>query len=249
MSLKNRVVLVLGASGNIGAGAVRAFLLSGSHVIAPTRTPEGTTKLVDFLARTQAIYEPDHLIPVVTDVGTPKGAEAVAKIVEERFEGKLDHVVSSSGPWWQAPNFDAIDYSLYRKAMDANYETHFVVYNAVAKYLLKRDSNPSYTVVTGMAADNLGTGITGLSQLFLRSLTQHLIFQTASTPLRVNELRIGVRVDMDQPGVEPSQEWQMKSSEFGRVFERIAMGSVKGEVVEAVKVEQVRALVDGRTKL
>lgn len=95
--LKGARCLVVGATGKIGRGAAKAFLKHGAQsVVIVGRNRE---KLADV---TDGYLEGDkRVISVAQDVSTPEGAEKAARTVISEI-GEIDHLVSSSGPWWDA---------------------------------------------------------------------------------------------------------------------------------------------------
>lgn len=95
-ALHSRRVVIIGGTGGVGEGIVRAWLADGAEVIVPSRTEERATQLQQLLADipTQNL----HLI--VGDYTTFEGAEETATEIE-RKHGAVTDVVASIGGWWQ----------------------------------------------------------------------------------------------------------------------------------------------------
>jgi NAD(P)-dependent dehydrogenase (short-subunit alcohol dehydrogenase family) len=178
----------------------------------------------------------DRLVRVSADVGDRDGAESIKAVITERFDGRLDHVVSSSGPWYKhAPTYE-MPLDEFYKIQRSNFDAHFVIWHTFAPLLVDRPGS-SYTVVTGMAGNAPGkSGLTGVFAASLFALSDLFISETASKPVRVNELRISVRVENDanyERLGKPS--FAMSSSEFGAVFPALARSTLKGKVVPLPK--------------
>lgn len=123
MSFAGKVALVAGASGNIGSGAVRAFLDQGAQVIALSRSQSSLNKLSETL---QAYNIPtDNLITYVADVGKDEDLAKLANDIKANKYPAPDHIVSSSGPWWNLPSLQDISVEKFREVMNANFESHF----------------------------------------------------------------------------------------------------------------------------
>lgn len=91
----DKVVLVTGASGQLGSGIARQFLLEGAKVITPVRSQTSADSVVKHVAPAGA----DRLEVLVSNVADEASAESVAKSVKDEY-GSIDHVVSISGGWW-----------------------------------------------------------------------------------------------------------------------------------------------------
>lgn len=215
-SMRGKVVVVTGATGNVGWGAARAFLDAGAEVVTPIR---------DDASRARLGLSAPGLHVVTADVSTEAGAEALARFVEERF-GRLDHVVASIGPWWQKG--PVIEQSLgeLRDVMRTYVESHFLL----ARSLLPRMRDArgtSYTIVTGAAGEATirGAGLLVMAVEAQFGLSRMLRAEHLGDAVRVNELRIHVRVERRaRPGVVPARV-------AGDAFVELAAGQTRSELV------------------
>lgn len=91
-----KVVLVTGASGQIGGGIARQFLLEGARVVAPVRSPKSAESVVEHVAPAG----PDRLEILVSDIADDESGSTVAESLKSKY-GNIDHVVSVAGGWWQ----------------------------------------------------------------------------------------------------------------------------------------------------
>jgi len=93
-SLRDRIVVITGASSGIGAATARAFAAAGAEVVLAARG-------ADELQRVAAAL-PGHPLAVPTDVAD---AEAVRELVRQTVErhGRIDIVVNNAGVGLTAP--------------------------------------------------------------------------------------------------------------------------------------------------
>ena len=90
-----KTVLVTGASGQIGGGIARQFLVEGAQVITPVRSQTSADSVVQHVAPAGA----DRLEVLLSDVADESSATSVATSVKEKY-GNIDHIVSIAGGWW-----------------------------------------------------------------------------------------------------------------------------------------------------
>lgn len=92
----NKVVLVTGASGQIGGGIARQFLVEGAKVVTPVRSQKSAGSVVEHVAPAGA----DKLEILVSDIADDASAATLASSVKQKY-GSVDHIVSVAGGWWQ----------------------------------------------------------------------------------------------------------------------------------------------------
>jgi 3-oxoacyl-[acyl-carrier protein] reductase len=93
--MAGEVALVVGGSGVVGSGIIRAFLAAGATVVAPLRGNPAKTLLPELEG-----VDTSKLDVIKADVSDPKQVANLAEVVKQKY-GSLDHVVASVGGWWQ----------------------------------------------------------------------------------------------------------------------------------------------------
>ncbi|MEM7437262.1 MAG: SDR family oxidoreductase [Myxococcota bacterium] len=88
MSVKNKVVVVTGASSGIGASTVEQLSKQGARVVAAARRKEPLERLTAGL--------PSEALAVVTDVSKRSDVDALIEATVERF-GRVDVLVNNAG--------------------------------------------------------------------------------------------------------------------------------------------------------
>ncbi len=110
--LKDRVVLIAGASGDIGFATAKRFLQDGAFVVAHYNQNKGRLEALK-------VHYPDHLKLIATDFREPKNVEALWK-ESLSWKKKMDIIVNSSGVDKEAKPSDDL-YSVIHDTMAINY--------------------------------------------------------------------------------------------------------------------------------
>jgi NAD(P)-dependent dehydrogenase (short-subunit alcohol dehydrogenase family) len=220
-----KVALVLGATGNIGRGAVRNFLSQDYTVVTVCRSKDKIGELIQSIGG--GPYG-DKLEVLHGDPSSPEDAKAIAQVLKEKYR-RVDAVVSSMGPWLIAKPLHEIDHAYWRSSSVALFESHFTIYNAVMPFMLSDENeskeNRSYTIVTGAAAEEI-VHFTALWAANLRNFSALARFETSKIDtVRVQEMYLHFRVeddvDYNKKAKGPSEHY-MANTEFGRIFTAMA---------------------------
>jgi NAD(P)-dependent dehydrogenase (short-subunit alcohol dehydrogenase family) len=212
--LDGAVVLVTGATGNVGWGAAQAARDAGATLMLTTRSDAGADTLA-------ASFPGAHV--VLADVAGAAGCAAVAAAVDEL--GRLDHVVAPIGAWWQrGATLDQEPAELDELlATYVGAQLRLVQTTAPA---LRRAAG-SYTIVTG-AAGEFQIPDAGLLVVAVRgqyALSDVLRHELRGDTFRINEFRIDARVEpVERPGVIPSLR-------AGEAFVAVMTGSQRSELI------------------
>jgi 3-oxoacyl-[acyl-carrier protein] reductase len=109
---RDRVVLITGAAGGIGAVLVARFLNNGDTVIATDLGEQA-------LDRLREQFPADaRLITVAADISTEAGNEVLADVGRERA-GRIDVLINCAG-WFPITTFEKIDPEEWRRVLDVN---------------------------------------------------------------------------------------------------------------------------------
>lgn len=232
--LSGRVALVAGGAGAVGEGIVRGFLRAGATVIVPSRTADRLLTLRDRLAGRPG-DRGGRLLTVEGDVGTVDGAARVRdRALDE--SGRLDAVVASVGGWWQGPPLVEVDPETWRRVLDANLTTHFLLARTFLPVLRER-AGASYLAITGDAADHptKGASLVSVAASGLLAMVRSLALELADTPVRVNALYLGPLITRNRP--EGPAEW-LTADEVGAYAAHLASDEgamVSGSVVPLLR--------------
>ncbi|MQA83661.1 MAG: SDR family oxidoreductase [Streptosporangiales bacterium] len=196
IDLTHRVALVAGGAGAVGEGIVRAFLQRGATVVVPSRSAE---RLIDLRRR---LDDPENLLTLEGDVSTVEGAAEIRdRALDEA--GDLDAVVASVGGWWQGGDLVDVDTATWRRVLDDNLTTHFVLARTFVPVLRERAS--TYLMITGDAADVpvAGASLVSVAAAGLLALFRSLVLELRGSPIRVNVLYLGPVITRNRPDGRP----------------------------------------------
>lgn len=246
MTMDGRVALVAGGAGTVGSGIVHAFLHAGATVLVPSREQARLDALRSELAAsgelTGALGE--RLIGIEADIATPAGAATVRQVVERDVIGRgghLDHLVTSLGGAWQGKPLREIDLDQFQAALHEYCGSHFVAMRALLP-LMEDRAGASYTIISGMAGEQLfdlawGPVSVGTASLFGLSMVTRAEY--ADKAVRVNELRVGMRVGRKHP-VEGSP-FEVSHRDVGKLVVGMAQSHVRSEVIRVGDQTELRA--------
>lgn len=210
-SVKDKVVVVTGASSGIGASAALAFAERGAHVIAVARRAE---RLNELAGRTTGIT------PFVGDVtDADSRTELVAHVMNAR--GRLDVLVNNAGI---APVVPALDESVddFRRVIETNLVSVFGLSREAGRVMV--DAGRGTIINIASIFGVVGSGSVpqagyAASKGGVINLTRELSAQWASLGVRVNaiapaffdtEMTAGMWDD------ERSLKWVRRNTPIGR---------------------------------
>jgi NAD(P)-dependent dehydrogenase (short-subunit alcohol dehydrogenase family) len=190
--LKDKVIVVTGASRGIGEAIARAAVDAGAKVVLASR------KQAD-LDRVASALPSDRVLAVACHTGKTEDVDALFAKALDKF-GRVDGAVNNAatnpyfGPLLDTPDA-AID-----KTIEVNVKGYLYVARAFVKHVRARDSAGSGA--TGGSIVNLASvagtraapmqGIYGATKAAVISMTQTLAFELGSSKIRVNAIAPGL---------------------------------------------------------
>ncbi|MBR5478771.1 MAG: 3-oxoacyl-ACP reductase FabG [Clostridia bacterium] len=131
-NLKNRVVVISGASSGLGAQMARGFAVQGADLVITARRIERLNALAEELRATGV-----KVLPVQCDVTDPVQVDAAAAAAEKEF-GKVDVLVNCAG---SAKNAGVLEMTNeeWDFTMSADLDSVFYVTRAFAKIMKKNN--------------------------------------------------------------------------------------------------------------
>lgn len=206
-------VLVVGATGNIGVAAVKGALRSGRQVLAIVRNQASADKLYKHVGSSQGIQVVEA--SVVSDTG-------VKGVVDQVKAGKLpafQHVYTCVGGEYTDVPLKDITTERLRKNINMAFESNFFAYRDTIEYLHKQNHpNSTWTICTGSQGDEAMFALPAMGQGPLFSMATAAARENEKTNVRVNEVYLMFRVEVDEAAKEHGVS---SSSEFASVYEGI----------------------------
>jgi short-subunit dehydrogenase len=225
--LKNKVVIITGASSGIGRALAEEFAREKARIVIAARSGDKLEQLRTRLEKTGS-----EVLPVTMDVSREEDCKRLIEETVERF-GRIDILVNNAGVSMRAL-FRDVSLDVIRTLMDINfwgtvYCTHYAL-----PYLL--ESNGSVVGVSSIAGNKGLPGRTGYSasKFAVQGFLETLRIENRNTGLHVliacpgftasNIRQTALAADGSAQGESPRDEGNMMSAE-----------QVAGEIVRAVR--------------
>lgn len=184
--LKDKVIVVTGASRGIGEAIVRTCIDNGAKVVLASRKQADLDKVAGTLPADQAFAVACH-------TGKAEDVDALFAKAVDKF-GRVDGVVNNAatnpyfGPLVDTPDA-AID-----KTIEVNVKGYLYVIRAFVKHARTRDGGGSIVNVASIAGLRAAPmqGIYGATKAAVISMTQTLAFELGGSKIRVNAIAPGV---------------------------------------------------------
>lgn len=187
--IKDKVVLVTGASTGIGAAVAKGFAREGARVVVHYNASRDAATAVAG-AITEAGGE---ALAVQADVTRPDEVAALVSQTLERF-GRIDILINNAGGMLGRVVTTEMDDAHYENVMRLNCWSVFALTRAVAP-LMAKDGGSSIINVTSIAARNGGGGgaiLYGAAKGFVSAFTKGMARELVASKIRVNAVAPGV---------------------------------------------------------
>ena len=216
--LDGRVALITGAAHGIGASTARAMAREGARVIAMDRPEEE-----DAAKKLCVEIEATPLLCDITDHGAP---EAIVKLIEERFGGRLDVLVHNAGITRDKMLFN-MDQERWDSVLDVNLLSVLRVNERVLP-LMQAGGRVVLTSSIGGIAGNNGQCNYAASKAGIIGVVQATAAQWAPRGLAVNAVAPGF--------VETRMTARMPTGtrEAARRLSNLSQGALPQDVAELV---------------
>jgi NAD(P)-dependent dehydrogenase (short-subunit alcohol dehydrogenase family) len=184
--LKDKVIVVTGASRGIGEAIARAAVENGAKVVLASRKQADLDKVAGSLPA-------DRALALACHTGKAEDVDAMFARAIEKF-GRIDGVVNNAatnpyfGPLVDTPDA-AID-----KTFEVNVRGYLYVARAFVKHARTRDGGGSIVNIASIAGLRASPmqGIYGATKAAVISMTQTLAFELGGSKIRVNAIAPGL---------------------------------------------------------
>jgi hypothetical protein len=183
--LRDKVVIVTGASSGLGARFVRVLAGAGAKVAAAARREE---RLRDLAAEVGT----ERVLTVACDVTDPADRERLVASTVERF-GHLDGLVNNAGTSAMGPAL-RLDQEVFAGVIETNLSAPFALSCLAAARMREGDGGSIVNVASAMAMKSIGElpdAAYVASKAGLLGLTRELASQWGRHGIRVNALAPG----------------------------------------------------------
>ena len=181
--MKNKVILITGASDGIGKATAIECARQGATVIIHGKTVPKLELLYDEIV--QSGYTEPVIYPLDLEKVTPEDCETLNNVIKDEF-GKLDGLFNNAGWLGAAMPIQQYDIKLWFQVMQINLNSTFMLTQACLPLLNQED--PSSIVFTLDDKNTAYWGAYGVSKAGLRSMMQILADELENTSINVTGL-------------------------------------------------------------
>lgn len=204
INIKNQVVVVTGAAGQLGIAVTRAFLDSGARVVCIDKARNRLQEV--FIERSGAA---EHLFAVSIDVNDPKSVQGMVDDTIGRF-GRLDVLVNTVGGFRAGTPVHETPLETWDFMMTLNARTAFITSQAVLPQMLKQGSG-------GIIHIAARPGLTGKANMAAYSASKSAVIRLVES-MSGEYKELGIRVNCVIPGTldTPQNRKDMPEADPGR---------------------------------
>ena len=186
--MKNKLVIVTGASSGIGRACAEKFAQEGANLVLAARSADKLSEVAENIARYGV-----QVLPVVTDVSKEEDCKNLVEKALIKF-GKIDVLVNNAGISMRAVFVD-LDVSVLKKVMDVNFwGTVYCTRYANASLLENKGSVVGVSSIAGYK------GLPGRTGYSSSKFAMHGFLEA----LRIENIKKGLHVLIACPGFTAS---------------------------------------------
>jgi len=206
--LKNKIILVTGASRGIGKSIAQICAREGATIIASSRTLKANNDFIKSLPN----QELDHST-LTLDVAKPEDIENAFKFILSKY-GRLDGLVNNAGVDFTQP-FLETSLNDWHRLLDINISSVFLLSQLAIKAMLKNKKGGAIVNISSVHtfATYSGSGPYAASKGAMKMLTKALTCEFAKETIRINTVSPGLtRTDIweDHIKLHGSEEEALK---------------------------------------
>jgi NAD(P)-dependent dehydrogenase (short-subunit alcohol dehydrogenase family) len=217
--LQDKVAVISGGGGSIGAATARVFAAEGAHVVLADLDEAGMTAVVDELGEQRAAS-------AVTDVTDSDQVRAAIELAVERFGG-VDVAFANAGLF--GVNAPIVDYpeDVFDRVMAVNVRGSFLLAKHALAVMRDGGSLIFNSSIVGLTS-NAGIGAYATSKHAIVGLMRTAVREVADRGIRVNSLHPGPVDNRFQHTIEVDVTGQPEDRAAELFEERIALGRHAG---------------------
>lgn len=219
--LLNHRVVIIGGTGSVGEGIVRAWLKTGAQVVIPSRTDSKVDRFREIIADGGA---GENLHFATGDYTSFDGASAMAQKITQEF-GPVTDVIASIGGWWQGkPLWEVSEQDWQKYFVDLS-TAHVASVRAWIPHL---PASGSYQLILGGSATTPvpGASIINMEQAGLLMMRKVLSAE-AGDHRRITSMVLGPVISRMRHQVDP--DW-VSNNEVGLVTAGVAASKTVTDV-------------------
>ncbi|MEA3450791.1 MAG: SDR family oxidoreductase [Bacteroidota bacterium] len=188
LNLQNKIVVITGATGEIGSGICKSFIDEKAIVVPLYRNDEKLKDLMIFLGVNE---ENEFFYPIKTDILDSKQVNESLKNVYKKYK-RIDVLVNCAGFVSEMP-FLMLEEDKWNEQIDVNLNSAAKMIRSVARYMFKAKSG-SIVNISSLMGHRFGRGVPAyaVAKAALDRLTEVLAHEFGPKNIRVNSVCPGL---------------------------------------------------------
>ncbi|MFC7391706.1 glucose 1-dehydrogenase [Scopulibacillus cellulosilyticus] len=183
MRLRNKVAIISGAAGGMGANMVKRFIEEGAKVAAADLHADTLKK--------DASFDEEKCLIVQADMTQEQQVEKLVQQAINRF-GKVDILVNAAGIAQSATPIEKVSNEAWDRIMDINIKAHFLTSREVVPIMKEQKAGVIINVASISAVrPRPGLNAYVASKGAVLAFTQALAIELAENNIRVNAINPG----------------------------------------------------------
>lgn len=185
--MKNKTVIVTGASSGLGKAIAAYFIEKGSNVVMNSSNEENLTKAY------QLLRSPDNAVYLASDISKKETADKLVKLAIEKF-GSVDVLVNNAGVFAPKPFLDVEERDL-ELFWNVNLKGTYYMSQAAVPQMIKQNGGSIInlgTVLVDHAIGGFPASAPVTSKGAIHSLTRQLAAEFGKNNIKVNTIAPGV---------------------------------------------------------
>lgn len=130
--LKDKVVIITGASQGIGKGIAEIFAKEGAKIVIVSRTETKLKSVVDEISKNGG-----KISYIVGDITNPNEMKIVVNKTVKQY-GRIDILIHNAAGIYPFEKVEDMSYETWRKALNTNLDAVFLVIKSVLPYMKKQ---------------------------------------------------------------------------------------------------------------
>lgn len=197
---QDQVVIVTGATGNLGGAVARAFQAAGAHLVLPDRGTGRVEELFPDLANS-----PLHLLVDGVDVTDAAQVATLARQAFDRF-GRIDALVNTVGGYKAGAPLHETSLETWDLMMDLNARSVFVTCSAVIPYMLQHNRGKIVNIGTRSALKAQGKDAAySAAKSAVARLTESMAAEYKYQGIQVNAILPSALVSAEDLQADPTR--------------------------------------------
>ena len=233
VTLKDKIVLITGASQGLGRALALAFAGEGARVVVNARSEESVGPVAKEVEEAGA-----QILALAADVSKATDVERLVRETVERF-GRIDVLVNNAGVLGPRVGIEEYPEDEWRRVLDANLTGPFLVSKAALAHMPEGGS--IINLVSGVSVEGRAEwGAYSVSKFGMEGLTQILAAELEERGVRANAVDPGgMRTDMRAAAYpEEDPQTRITPEENTAVFLYLASDESKGVTGERFKAQE-----------